>query len=65
MYPMYNHLSWSFYIAIISGFVHAYGAWYLYKVGWLNLFVNWTRTKSILIFRMLESLMNKEGKVRI
>ncbi|XP_025422995.1 uncharacterized protein LOC112692525 isoform X2 [Sipha flava] len=31
MYPMYNHLSWSFYTAIISGFVHAYGAWYLYK----------------------------------
>lgn len=32
MYPIYNHLSWSFYIAILSGFVHAYGAWYLYKV---------------------------------
>jgi len=32
MYPMYNHLSWSFYIAIVSGFVHAYGAWYLFQV---------------------------------
>ncbi|CAI6372269.1 unnamed protein product [Macrosiphum euphorbiae] len=31
MYPMYNHLSWSFYIAILSGFVHAYGAWYLFQ----------------------------------
>lgn len=31
MYPIYNHLSWSFYIAIISGFVHGYGSWYLYK----------------------------------
>ncbi|CAI6372322.1 unnamed protein product [Macrosiphum euphorbiae] len=31
MYPMYNHLSWSFYSAILSGFVHAYGAWYLFQ----------------------------------
>lgn len=32
MYPMFNHLSWSFYLAIVSGFLHAFGAWYLYKV---------------------------------
>lgn len=32
MYPTFNHLSWSYYIAIVSGILHAYGAWYLYKV---------------------------------
>ncbi|XP_050520430.1 uncharacterized protein LOC126893922 isoform X2 [Daktulosphaira vitifoliae] len=31
MYPMFNHLSWSFYAAIVSALLHTYGAWYLYK----------------------------------
>ncbi|VVC26338.1 PMP-22/EMP/MP20/Claudin superfamily [Cinara cedri] len=29
--PMFNHLSWSYYTAVLSGFIHVYGAWYLYK----------------------------------
>uniref|UniRef100_A0A8D9DR50 Protein with signal anchor n=1 Tax=Cacopsylla melanoneura TaxID=428564 RepID=A0A8D9DR50_9HEMI len=31
LYPLYNHLSFSYYLALISFFVHAWAAWVLYK----------------------------------